>query len=119
MNSQDGVYDRSKPRQITQEDTDPGIRYDYMGPFKSFEDALLSQALNVITMPREEVARVVRPRLPQLQLFRPTQGYRTRALGINDIIEVNQEQPPTRVDFTGGHAGYQGTERNAQSGGFW
>jgi hypothetical protein len=90
-----------------------------MGPFASFQDALLSQALNVITMPREEVQRVVRPRLPQLELFRPTLGYRTRAISLKDVVNVNEDQPPTRVDFTGGHAGYQGTERNAQSGGFW
>lgn len=119
MNSPDGVYDHSKPRPITQESTDPGIRYDYMGPFASFQDALLSQALNVVTMPREDVQRVVRPRLPQLQLFRPIYGYRTRAIGLTDVMDVNDEQPPTRVDFTGGQAGYQGTERNAQSGGFW
>ena len=119
MNSPDGVYDHSKPRPINGEDQDPGIRYDYMGPFVSFQDALLSQALNVITMPREEVQRVVRPRLPQLQLFREKLGYRTRQISLMDVINVNEDQPPTRVDFTGGHAGYQGTERNAQSGGFW
>ena len=38
---------------------------------------------------------------------------------ITDVMDVNAQFQPTRVDFTGGHAGYQGTERNAQSGGFW
>ena len=112
MNSPDGVYDHSKPRPINGEDQDPGIRYDYMGPFASFQDALLSQALNVITMPREEVQRVVRPRLPQLELFRPTLGYRTRAISLKDVVNVNEDQPPTRVDFTREAGSYQGTARN-------
>lgn len=119
MNSQDGVYDHSKGRPITDESVVEGIRYDYMGPFESTQQALISQALNVVTMPRQEVQRVVRPRLPHVTLLPPMKGYRTRELGLMDVMNVNQDQPPTRVDFSGGNAGYQGTERNAQSGGFW
>jgi len=122
MNSADSVYDHTKGRNIVgkeNEQADLGIRYDYMGPFANTMEALTSQALAVVTMPREDVQRVVRPRIPNQTLLPPRFGYRTRAISLMDVINVNHDQPPTRVDFTGGQAGYQGTERNAQSGGFW
>lgn len=119
MNSQDSVYDRSKPRDIVADQGEPGIRYDYMGPFANVQDAVINQALNSMVMPREAIQEMVRPKLPQVMLFRETKGYRTRALGITDVINVDEEFQPTRVDFTGGRAGYEGTLRNAQGQGFW
>lgn len=119
MNSQDSIYDRSKPRGIVADQEDVGIRYDYMGPFANVQDALIGQALNSVVMPREALQEVVRPRLPQVMLFRERFGYRTRALNLTDVINADDEFQPTRVDFTGGQAGYQGTLRNAQGGGFW
>lgn len=119
MNSQDSVYDRSKPRGIVQDQPEQGIRYDYMGPFANIQEAVIGQAINTVTMPRDAVQASVRPKLPQVMLFRERLGYRTRALNITDIINVDEEFQPTRVDFSGGQAGYQGTERNAQGQGFW
>jgi hypothetical protein len=122
MNSQDSVYDHSKPRGIVadQEDQEEvGIRYDYAGPFASVQERLLSQALNSITMPGEVLQNVVRPNLPQVDPFRARMGYRTRALSILDVMNVNEQFQPERVDFTGSQAGYQGTLRNAQGQGFW
>ena len=119
MNSQDSIYDRSKPRGIVDDQEEVGIRYDYMGPFGSVQERLLSQALNSLTMPGAQLQQVVRPNLPQIDPFRPRLGYRTRALSIMDIMNVDQEFQPERKDFTGGDAGYEGTLRNAQDQGFW
>jgi len=120
MNSPDGVYDHSKGRPIVGEVNDQEPRYDYIGPFSSTQDALLSRALNSITMPREQLPIVVRPNLPQIRLFPAEFGYRTRALSINDVMNVDEEmQPyPNRVDLYGA-AGAEGTQRNAQGQGFW
>ena len=119
MNSQDSIYDRSKPRGIVADQEEPGIRYDYMGPFASVQERLISQALNAVTMPGAVLQEVVRPNLPQIDPFRPRFGYRTRSLAITDVMNVNEEFQPERTDFTGGKAGYEGTLRNAQGGGFW
>lgn len=119
MNSQDSIYDRSKPRGIVADQEEVGIRYDYMGPFASVQERLLSQALNSITMPGAVLQNVVRPNLPQIDPFRPRLGYRTRSLSVMDVMNVDEEFQPTRVDFTASQAGYQGTLRNAQGQGFW
>ena len=120
MNSADGVYDHSKNRPIVGETNDAEIRYDYLGPFNSIQDSLISRALNSVTMPGNRLQEIVRPNLPQVQFLPPRFGYRNRALGINDILDVNEEfQPyPNRVD-TYGTAGAEGTQRNAQGQGFW
>jgi len=119
MNSQDSIYDRSKPRGIVADQEEVGIRYDYMGPFGSVQERLLSQALNSITMPGAVLQEVVRPNIPQIDRFRPKFGYRTRALSIVDVANVDEEFVPVRRDFTASQAGYEGTLRNAQGQGFW
>lgn len=107
---QDGVYDHSKPRDIV--DNGPEIRYDYMGPFEDTQDALISRAIMSVTLPSSMIQDIVRPNLPQVQLFRPKFGYRTRQLDITDVMNVNAEFQPTRTDFTQSFGSYQGTSRN-------
>lgn len=121
MNSQDSIYDRSKPRGIVADQEEIGIRYDYMGPFSSVQERLISQAVNAVTMPAADLQQVVRPNLPQINPFPARFGYRTRALSVMDVINVDVEFQPeqNRVDFTASKAGYQGTLRNAQGQGFW
>lgn len=119
MNSQDSIYDRSKPRDIVADQVEPEIRYDYMGPFSSVQERLISQALNAVTMPGEVLQQVVRPNLPQVDPFRPRFGYRTRSLSVTDVMNVDAEFQPVRKDFTASDAGYEGTLRNAQGQGFW
>jgi hypothetical protein len=117
VNSQDGIYDHSKPRGIVQDDPqEKTIRYDYKGPFGSRMEALMSQALNSITMPGEVLSAVVRPNLPQINPFPPRFGYRSRALGLMDVLNVDHETPGVRIDTDGGA---QSTARNAQGQGFW
>ncbi len=110
MYTQDSVYDHSKNRPITGED--PGIRYDYMGPFKDTQEALLTRAVRSVTLPKQMVQDIVRPPLPQVQLFPPRFGYRTRAIGIMDVMDVNEQFEPTRTDYTQSPGSYQGTARN-------
>ena len=93
--------------------------WDYTGPFSSPMEQLATQALSVASIPGEMLAEVVRPPLPQIQLFPPRFGYRTRQVGIKDILNVDElyQGPPTR---TGGILpGAVGTERNAQGTGSW
>ena len=110
MDTQDSVYDHSKPRQIV--DNGPEIRYDYMGPFKDRQEALLTRAVRAVTMPASMVQDLIRPPIDNIQLFPPRFGYRTRALGIMDVMNVDEEFQPTRVDFSQAPGSYQGTGRN-------
>ena len=111
--NQDGVYDHSKGRPIVGEDPEPSLlRYDFMGPFANAQEAFMARALKAATMPAALLTDLVRPPLPQIQLFPPRFGYRTRQLGIQDVMDVNAELPPTRVDFTRDPGSYQGTARN-------
>jgi hypothetical protein len=113
MENQNGVYDYSKGRPIVNEDPDPSLlRYDFMGPFANAQEAFMARALKAATMPAALLTDLVRPPLPQVQLFPPKFGYRTRALGIEDVMDVNSTFTPTRVDFTREPGGYQGTARN-------
>ncbi len=107
---QDSIYDHSKPRKIV--DNGPEIRYDYMGPFGSAQEALLTRAIRSVTLPAMMVQDIVRPPLPQIQLFPPRFGYRTRELGIEDVMNVDSEFQPTRTDYTQSQGSYQGTGRN-------
>ena len=113
MENQNSIYDYSKGRPILSEDPDASLlRYDYMGPFANAQEAFTSRALRSATMPAALLQDLVRPPLPQIQLFPPRFGYRTRELGILDVLDVNDEFQPTRVDFTGEKGSYQGTARN-------
>jgi hypothetical protein len=113
MENQNGVYDLTKGRAIVGEDPEPSLlRYDYMGPFANAQEAFMVRALRSATMPAALLQDIVRPPLPQVQLFPPRYGYRTRELGIMDVMDVNSEFQPTRVDFTREPGGYQGTSRN-------
>lgn len=113
MENQNGIYDYTKNRPIVGEDPDPSLlRYDYMGPFANAQEAFMARALKAATMPAALLQDIVRPPLPQVQLFPPRYGYRTRALGIEDVMDVNAEFYPTRVDFTRDQGSYSGTARN-------
>lgn len=111
MQNADSVYDHSKPREIV--DNGPEIRYDYMGPFASTQEALLTRAIRSVTLPAAMIQDLVRPPLPQIQLFPPRFGYRTRQLSLMDVVNVDEEFQPRRSDFTQSPGSFQGTSRNA------
>jgi hypothetical protein len=110
MPQQDSIYDHTKGRPIV--DNGPEIRYDYMGPFGSVQEALLTRAVRSVTLPAMMIQDIVRPPLPQVQLFPPRYGYRTRELGIMDVMNVDSEFQPTRTDFSQSSGSFQGTGRN-------
>jgi hypothetical protein len=111
--NQDSVYDHSKNRSIVSDEPDAALlRYDYMGPFANTQEAKLARAIKSVTMPAALIPDIVRPFLPQVQLFPPRFGYRTRELDIMDVMNVNSEFQPERVDFSREPGGYSGTSRN-------
>lgn len=88
------------------------IPYNYLGPYENRDQQMVGQALASVTTPGDVLGDVVRPPLTQVQLFRSRYGYRTRQLGISDIMDVDQIYAEPRTELTGG-AGFEGTSRNS------
>lgn len=112
MSTPDGRYDHTKPW-----NTLPP--WSINRPFASNEERLTTQALEAALIPGIELQELVRPPLPQVQLFPPRFGYRTRELSIADIITgVDAVSFPSQ-NYSGGPGGYEGTSRNSQGTGTW
>jgi len=107
----DGVYSR-KPWQAPPEAAYPPQQY--IGPFASNQERLLSQALASQMLDREEVQEFVRPPLPQVQLFPARYGYVNTEYEITDIIDAPGRLPSQRVesDFSQTPNSTQSTSRN-------
>lgn len=105
----DGRYDHNKPGEAA---------LVYSRPWDTNQERMTTQALAAASVPGAELADMVRPPL-QIDPFPPRYGYRTRALGITDMIDIDQEYLPKFNDYSGGPAGYSGTSRNAQGQGSW
>jgi hypothetical protein len=118
-NTPDGRYDTTKPWQnkpgmVRDDEADPyNLRYDYLGPHGSRDEAVISQAIASVTTPAQFLQDIVRPPLPQVQLFRSRFGYRSRQIGIADIMDVDEIYAEPRTDLSGGIGGYEGTSRNS------
>lgn len=110
MQNQDGKYGH---RPWDDDETAAEPRVDYGIRFTDRENQLTSKALSSVTMPGEYLSDIVRPELPQVALFRPRYGYRTRQLSVFDVMEADSIYSDSD-DF-----GYSGTSRNAQGGVFW
>lgn len=114
--SPDSIYGR-KPWNPPVQPDQVYPRWQYLGPFASNEERLVSQALAVATIPGVELASMVRPPLPQVELFREKFGYATTELGIDDIIGLGRTYDEPRISwYSGGPAGYSGTSRNSLAG---
>lgn len=104
----DGVYNRH-PWTAPAEAAFPP--QEYIGPFQSNQERLVSQSLAVNTMSGKEIQELVRPNLPQVELFPDRYGYVTEEYGIEDIItlsgRVNQ-----RHDYSGEPTTTESTSRN-------
>lgn len=108
----DGVYSR-KPWNTPEEAAYPP--QGYIGPFQSNQDRLLNQALAVHTMSGPEIQELVRPPLPQVNLFPPKYGYEESELVIEDIIDLPRSRPTAQrveSDFSNMPNSPQGTSRN-------
>lgn len=112
----DGVYSR-KPWQAPPEAAYPPQQY--LGPFASNQERLVSQALASQTMDRAELQEYVRPPLPQVQLFPARYGYVNTEYEITDIIDVPGRGPaPQRneSDYSQTPNTTESTNRNSLGG---
>jgi len=75
-------------------------------PNASYEDAMTAQALSASMGEPVEAIRAIRPPL-QITPFPPRFGYRTDALGIADIVTLDDLY--VRRDFSGRQSGYSGS----------
>jgi len=95
-NTPDGVYAR-KPWVAAPQAAMPP--QEYLGPFASNQERLLSQALASQTMPGPDLQQWVRPNIPMIELFPDKYGYTTTEFGIRDIIDLPGRGPaPQRVE---------------------
>jgi len=102
VENQDGKYN-SRPWDLADQPADNGIR------FTDREKALTAKALESITASSEILADTVRPELPQVALFRPKFGYRTRQLSLTDVLDTNH----VYAEDTGSNeVGFSGSSRN-------
>jgi hypothetical protein len=83
----------------------------YIGPFASNQEQNLSQAMASLQMSSEQIQALVRPNLPQVQLFPERYGYSTREYGLDDIIELNVPVSE-RVDTPNPAAQAESSSRN-------
>lgn len=114
----DGNYDQTKPWDGPGDSgASTRTRMAYNGPFSSNEERLTQQAILAITMPAAKLQELVRPNLPQIQLFPERFGYPDTQPGIEDVVTVDRVYMEPRVSwFSGGPAGYSGSTRNGLEG---
>ena len=107
-NMQNGVYS-NRPWIAPPEAAYPPQAY--IGPFASNQEQNLSQAMASLQMSSEQIQALVRPNLPQVQLFPEKYGYSTREYGLDDIIELNVPVSE-RVDTPNPAAQAESSSRN-------
>lgn len=88
----DGVYGR-RPWVAPPEAAYPP--QEYIGPFASNQERLLSQSMAAWSMSAQEIQEFVRPPLPQVKLFPARYGYTEHEIGIEDLVDL-----PRRVATT-------------------
>ena len=121
-NSFDGRYDYTKPWVQNAVSTDAvddnPARWSYNGPWSSNMERLTQQALLAATMPGAQLQALVRPPLPQIQLFPPRFGWGPRPqFEIDDVISLDRVYTEPRVSwYSGSPAGYSGSSRNSLEG---
>lgn len=116
----DGRYDYTKPwvsNVPNGEDPNPA-RYSYNGPWSSNMERLTQQALMAATMPGAQLQQLVRPPLPQIQLFPNRFGFGPRPqIDIDDVISLDRVYTEPRVSwYSGSPSGYSGSSRNSLEG---
>lgn len=89
----DGVYGR-RPWTAPAEAAMPP--QEFVGPFQSNQERLMSQSLAAWTMKGSELQKYVRPNLPQIKLFPPRFGYTENEIGIEDIVELPRRTATTQ-----------------------
>jgi hypothetical protein len=98
MQNADSVYDRSRP-------------------WASLPERILTDALGVADIPGDVLALQSAPPPVVRPLFPPKYGYRTTALGIQDVLQVDKTYPSPSANFyTGTQGGYSGSPRSTIGG---
>lgn len=83
--------------------------YNAAPPWQSNEERLCGEALAAnANMSSDQIASI-RPPIPRVGLFPPKFGYRQDAIGIRDIVQIDNVFPGARVDYSGSTSGYSGT----------
>lgn len=109
----DGRYDHTKPDERLPS-------WSSSRPWGSKEEEFTTQAIQAAIASGPELQDMIRPPLPQVNLFPPRFGYRTAELGVNEVVDVNEiYRTPPASNFSGSPAGYTGTGRNAWGSGSW
>ncbi|CAB4129657.1 hypothetical protein UFOVP115_77 [uncultured Caudovirales phage] len=112
-NTADGKYGYrawDKPVGVPKEAAYPP--QEYVGPFASNSERMLSQSFAINSMSAEEIKQYVRPPLPQVKLFPNKFGYETHEYGIKDIVEMTG-RAVQRSDFSQQATTTESTSRNA------
>ena len=113
-NEVDGRYDYTKPW-VTDTPNGVGPKWGYLGPWASNMERLTQQALMVATIPGVQLQDMVRPPIPQIQLFPDRYGYGDRTQPtIEDVVSVDRVYMEPRISwYSGSPAGYGGSSRNS------
>jgi hypothetical protein len=109
----DGVYNRRAWSAPTADAPRPP--QEYIGPFQSNQERLLSQSLAAWNMTAAEIQEYVRPPLPQVNLFPARYGYTEDEISIEDIISLPRNISATQrveSDFSNTPNSTQSTSRN-------
>lgn len=102
-NIPDGRYDRNQPG---------AGPLTFKRPWGSNEERLVTEALEAVTMPGQQVQMIPCP-LTQVQLFPPRFGYGNDvAPGIRDVVNVDRLTQKT-TGFSGSIGSYSGSSVNS------
>lgn len=84
--------------------------YGQQKPWASHEERLVTEALSSVADVPGELLAELAPPLPQIDRFRPRLGYGDRpAIGIHDIVRLEDLYGNARVDFSKSRSGYSGS----------
>jgi hypothetical protein len=110
----DGVYSRH-PWTAPAEAAYPP--QEYIGPFQSNQERLVSQSLAVNRMTGQEIQQIVRPPMPQVaELFPDKYGYSQNEYGVKDIIQISRNAQRTQPDFSQTPNTQESTSTNSLGG---
>jgi hypothetical protein len=91
--------------------------YDRSHPWQSLQEGIVTDALGVADIPGDVLALQSPPPPVVRPLFPPKYGYRTAALGIEDVIQIDRQYPTPSTNFyTGTEGGYSGSPRSINGG---
>lgn len=107
----DGVYNRRAWSAPTADAPNPP--QEYLGPFASNQERLLTQSLATWNMSASEIQEYVRPPLPQVKLFPARYGFTEYEITIEDIVQMPRRgQQRVESDFSQTPNTTQSSSRN-------